>query len=96
MYCVWKLLSELIDSPIDQQTYWDWKLLTEPIDSPTEQKNLLQLGALIRVHDSPIDKQIYSNWELLSEHIDSIYSLVSLATVAIVKFNQLMEIIPYY
>ena len=62
----------------------------------TEQKTFCNWELLSEFIDSPIDKQIYSNWELSSEHIDSIYFLVSLATVAMVKFNQLMEIIPYY
>ena len=70
-------------------SYWH-QLLT------TEQKTFCNWELLSEFIDSPIDKQIYSNWELSSEHIDSIYFLVSLATVAMVKFNQLMEIIPYY
>ena len=58
-----ELLSELIDSLINQQTSWDQKLLSELIDSLIDQQTCCDQELLSELIVTPIDKHwISSDW----------------------------------
>ena len=62
--CDQELLSELIDSLIDQQTCYDRELLSELIDTPIDK--------MIRAHWPPVRSKTSCDQELLSELVDSL------------------------
>ena len=62
--CDQELLSELIDSLIDQQTCYDRELLSELIDTPIDK--------MIRAHWPPDRSKTSCDQELLSELVDSL------------------------
>ena len=66
-FCNWELLSELIDSSVNQETTCDQELFDALID-PQTSCNWKLLSELI---DSLNHAETSCNWELLSELVDS-------------------------
>ena len=60
--CDWELLSELIDSPIDQETTCDQELLLKLIDSPIDQETACDKELLSELIDSLIHTQTSCDW----------------------------------
>lgn len=72
MSCYRELSLELIDFPIDQQTFCDWALTSKHIDSLVKQERSCSRELLAELIDSPIDPQTSWVRELLSELIHSL------------------------